>query len=616
MYRLSKRSWVKAGMLLALLFTFGVFVTSCDSTHQGETTYPATADGAEAFMDAAEQELLTYWMASERAAWVQQNFITTDTEAIAADAQAELIGVTMRLASEAARFNSLDLDPALTRKLQMIKTALPLAAPADPALQAELSSITASMGSTYSRGKYCPQGADGDCLDLTDMSRIIGESRDQQQLLDLWQGWRTISPPMREQYQRFVELGNAGAQDLGFADLGELWRSGYDMPADEFADEIERLWQQVMPLYEALHCHVRASLAETYGAGSVPETDLIPAHLLGNMWSQSWGYVYDLVAPPESDPGYDLTELLQKAGVDEREMVRYGERFFSSLGFEPLPESFWERSLFVKPADRDVVCHASAWNLDWKDDLRIKMCIEINDEDFVTIHHELGHNYYQRAYNSQTPIHQDSANDGFHEGIGDTIALSITPDYLVKVGLLDKAPSAEGDLGQLMKMALDKIAFLPFGMLVDQWRWKVFSGEIAPGDYNSAWWELREKYQGIKAPLPRSEADFDPGAKYHIPANTPYTRYFLAGILQFQLHRSLCELSGFEGPLHRCSIYDNKEAGRQLIDMLELGKSRPWHEALELLTGSPEMDATAIIDYFAPLMTWLDEQNKDRSCGW
>jgi peptidyl-dipeptidase A len=616
MYRLGKRSWVKTGMLLVLLSTFGVCVTSCDTTHQGETVHPATAAGAKAFMDAAEQELLTYWMASERAAWVQQNFITNDTEAIAADAQAELIGVTMRLASEAARFNSLDLDPALKRKLQMIKTALPLAAPADPALQAELSSITASMGSTYSRGKYCPQGTDGECMDLTEMSRIIGKSRDQQQLLDLWQGWRTISPPMREQYQRFVELGNAGAQDLGFADLGELWRSGYDMPADEFAVEIERLWQQVMPLYKALHCHVRASLAETYGADSVPETDLIPAHLLGNMWSQSWGYVYDLVAPEQSDPGYDLTELLQANGVDEREMVRFGERFFSSLGFEPLPESFWERSLFVKPADRDVVCHASAWNLDWKDDLRIKMCIEINDEDFVTIHHELGHNYYQRAYNSQSPLHQDSANDGFHEGIGDTIALSITPDYLVEVGLLDKVPSVEGDLGQLMKMALDKIAFLPFGMLVDQWRWKVFSGEIAPEDYNSAWWELREKYQGIKAPLPRSEADFDPGAKYHIPANTPYTRYFLAGILQFQLHRSLCELTGFEGPLHRCSIYDNKEAGRQLIDMLELGKSRPWHEALELLTGSPEMDATAIVDYFAPLMTWLDEQNKDRSCGW
>ena len=322
------------------------------------------------------------------------------------------------------------------------------------------------------------------------------------------------------------------------------------------------------------------------------------------------------MAPPEGKTGVDLTEILRERKIDELEMVRYGERFFTSLGFDPLPETFWQRSLFIKPQDRDVVCHASAWDIDSKDDLRIKMCIQINDEDFSTIHHELGHNFYQRAYNEQPTLFQGSANDGFHEAVGDTIALSVTPEYLKQIGLIDKVPGADGDLALLMRMALDKIAFLPFGLLMDQWRWKVFSGEIDPADYNASWWELREKYQGIESPVKRTERDFDPGAKYHIPANVSYTRYFLAYILQFQFHRSLCETAGYKGPLHRCSIYADKKAGRRLQAMLEMGQSRPWPEALAALTGSNRLDATAIIDYFAPLMTWLDEQNEGRNIGY
>jgi peptidyl-dipeptidase A len=291
-------------------------------------------------------------------------------------------------------------------------------------------------------------------------------------------------------------------------------------------------------------------------------------------------------------------------------MVKYGESFFTSLGFESLPASFWERSLFTKPQDREVVCHASAWDVDAQKDVRIKMCIKINDEDFVTVHHELGHNYYQMAYAPQSYLYQDSANDGFHEAIGDTIALSVTPEYLKKIGLIDQVPDASSDIGLLLKMALDKIAFLPFGYLVDQWRWKVFSGEVKPQDYNKAWWELVGKYQGLAAPVARSEKDFDAGAKYHIAANVPYARYFLATVLQFQFHRALCRIAGYKGPLHRGSIYGNKEAGAKLKQMLAMGMSRPWPEALKALTGEDRMDATAIVDYFAPLKKWLDEQNK------
>jgi peptidyl-dipeptidase A len=388
------------------------------------------------------------------------------------------------------------------------------------------------------------------------------------------------------------------------------------MPPEAFGPELDRLWGQLKPLYDSLHCYVRARLNQKYGDAVVPLDQPIPAHVLGNMWAQEWDQIYDVVAPPSADPGYDLTKVLRAKKVDEVGMVKYGEKFFVSLGFEPLPQTFWERSLFKEPRDRSVVCHASAWDIDNKDDLRIKVCVKINDEDFRTVHHELGHNFYQRAYNNLPFLYQDSANDGFHEAVGDTIALSITPEYLKEIGLINRVPDESKDIGLLMKKALEKVAFLPFGLLIDQWRWKVFSGEITPADYNKAWWDLRLKYQGVRPPVARSEADFDPGAKYHVPANTPYMRYFLADILQFQLHRGLCQAAGFKGPLHRCSIYNNKEAGARLAKMLELGASRPWPDALEAVTGQRQMDATAISDYFAPLKTWLDQQNQGQKCGW
>ncbi len=573
-----------------------------------------TVQEADEYVRNAESRLLELGIKAERAAWVQSNFITDDTEILAAEAQKNLLAAVMESAKGAARFNGMDLPPDLSRKLGLLKTALTLAAPDDPAKQQELSEITAGMESRYGRGEYCRGG--GECLDLEELEQIMAQSRDAAVLLDAWRGWRTISPPIRPMYVRFVELANEGARELGYRDLGVLWRSGYDMDPEAFAAELDRLWGQVRPLYEALHCHVRASLAKVYGKDLVPARGPVPAHLLGNMWSQSWQNVYDLAAPPGGDPGYDLTRLLARKQVDAVEMVRIGERFFTSLGFDPLPATFWERSLFVKPSDRDVVCHASAWDIDAVDDLRIKMCIQANEEDFTTIHHELGHVFYDRAYNRLSPLYRDGANDGFHEGIGDTLALSITPDYLVRIGLLDEVPGEGADLGLLMRMALDRVAFLPFGLLVDQWRWKVFSGEVPPEHYNRAWWDLRLKYQGISPPVPRTESDFDPGAKYHIPGNTPYTRYFLASILQFQFHRALCEEAGYEGPLHRCSIYGNEEAGARLMSTLGMGSSRPWPDALEALTGSRSMDATAIIDYFAPLAAWLEKANEGRTCGW
>jgi peptidyl-dipeptidase A len=587
-----------------------VVMCCCGSVARAEGP---SADEAQAFVAQAESELLASWIEAERAAWVQANFITGDTQLIAAKAKQRMIEVNVRLAHEAARFDGLELPADTARKLMLIKTALTLPAPSDEAATEELTQITAGLEGAYGAGVYCR--ADGSCLDLGTLEDIMATSRNPGTLLDAWTGWRTVSVPMRKDFVRYVELANQGARELGFTDIGALWRSKYDMPADDFAADLDRIWLQVKPLYDKLHCYVRARLVARYGSDVVPPDGPIPAHLLGNMWAQSWRDIDDVVAPGDADPGYDLTALLQQRGVDPLEMVRIGEGFFSSLGFEPLPETFWQRSLFTKPRDRDVVCHASAWDIDWKDDLRLKMCIDINAEDFETVHHELGHNYYQRAYNDLDPLYRDSANDGFHEAVGDTLALSITPAYLVKLGFLDEMPESDVVALQL-RSALDKIAFLPFGLLVDQYRWKVFSGEISPQDYNAAWWALRLKYQGVAPPVTRSEADFDPGAKYHVTANVPYTRYFLAGVLQFQLHRALCQAAGFEGPLNECSIYGNPAAGAKLKALLEMGREKPWQDALEAATGSRQVDATAILDYYAPLSAWLDEQTEGLTCGW
>jgi peptidyl-dipeptidase A len=572
-----------------------------------------TAAEAKAFVDEAEARLLALAVDASRNAWVQNTYITHDTEILAAKANERLISAGVDFAKKAPRYDRLQLPEETARKLKLLKLGLTLAAPSDPKESEEVTRIGAAMESEYGKGKYCPQK--DKCLDLEDITKIMAESRDPALLLDVWRGWHTIAIPMRPQFQRFVELANKGARELGFEDSGAMWRSKYDMPPDAFAKEVDRLWEQLKPLYLSLHAYVRWKLREKYG-DIVPANGPIPAHLLGNMWAQDWSNVYDLVAPNDADPGYDLTKILKAKNLDAKEMVRYGERFFGSLGFAPLPETFWDRSLFTKPRDRDVVCHASAWDVDNENDLRLKMCIQPTAEDFSTIHHELGHNFYQRAYNTKPGLFRDSANDGFHEAVGDTIALSITPEYLVKIGFLDKAPDPSKDIGLLLNRALEKLAFLPFGLVVDQWRWKVFEGSITPANYNAGWWDLRTRYQGVASSVARTEKDFDPGAKYHVPANVPYTRYFLAAVLQFQFHRALSKAAGCTGPLNRCSIYGSKEAGKRLDTMLQMGLSRPWPDALEALSGQREMDATAIRDYFAPLQKWLDEQNKGKPVGW
>jgi peptidyl-dipeptidase A len=611
--------------LFAVLLASALAVSAQSQNTAPRSRHPATPAGAKAFLAEVNEQLLELVNASSRAGWTQSTYITPDTEIMAAQANEALVNAQTNYAKEAVRFDKVQVSPDERRQLYLLKSSLTMSAPADPKEAEELSRLVASMESVYGSGKYCPEAptkpASGaappgkDCLDVEMITEILAEKRDPKRLQEVWEGWHTISIPIKKDYARFVELSNKGARVLGFKDTGVMWRGKYDMPAEAFAKELDRLWEQLRPLYLSLHTYTRTKLREKYGE-SVPESGPIPAHLLGNLWQQDWSNIYDIVAPAGEKPAFSLTDNLKAKKTDPVEMVRIGERFFSSLGFAPLPKTFWERSMFVKPRDREVVCHASAWDIDSVEDLRIKMCIDVNAEDFSTIHHELGHNYYQRAYNQLPMIFRDSANDGFHEALGDVLSLSVTPEYLVQIGLLDEAPDAAADTGLLLRGALEGLAFLPFGLLVDQWRWQVFSGAITTDNYNAAWWDLKLKYQGVAPPSPRGEELFDPGAKYHVPANTPYTRYFLARILQYQFHRSLAKAAGCTRPLHRCSIYGNKEAGKRIDAMMKMGASKPWPDALEALTGQRQMDASAMAEYFQPLKEWLDKQNAGKKTGW
>jgi peptidyl-dipeptidase A len=572
---------------------------------------------AKAFVASAEAQLSAYADRAQRVAWVNATFITDDTDAMAAEAGAEGTLLQVKLAKEAARFNSVTgLDADTARKLFLLRQAIVLPAPDTPGAAKELAEIATRLQSTYGKGKGTARGKE---TVGNDLEALMGTERDPKVLQEMWESWHKVGTPMAGDYARLVEIANAGAKELGFADTGAMWRAGYDMPAADFEKLIDRLLAEVMPLYVDLHCYTRAKLNQKYGDAVQPKTGPIRADLLGNMWAQEWASIYDVVAPAGAgEVGYDIGDLLTAKKAGPLDMVKYGENFYSSLGFAPLPGTFWTRSQFTKPADREVVCHASAWDIDNKDDLRIKMCIKVNATDFVTIHHELGHNYYQRAYKAQPFLYLNSANDGFHEAIGDWAALNVTPEYLVKVGLLDQAkvPDASRDVGLLLRQAMEKVPGMPWTALVDKWRWGVFAGTTRPADYNKAWTDLRLKYQGIIPPGERPADAFDPGAKFHIPGNTPYARYFLARILQFQFYEAACHQAGWTGPLHRCSVFGDKAVGAKLNAMLEMGMSKPWPEALAAFTGNKEMSGKAMLAYFAPLHAWLKQQNKGQKCGW
>ncbi|PNF19925.1 hypothetical protein B7P43_G11508 [Cryptotermes secundus] len=493
----------------------------------------------------------------------------------------------------------------------------------DDAELSELNGRETAMTTIYSSAKICPYNkqecdlaTEGLSLD-PGMEAVISTSQDYDELTYVWKAWRDVSgAKMREDYKTYVELSNLAAQKNGFSDNGEMWRNEFETEA--FVEDMQELWKQVEPLYLELHTYVRRRLRTLY-EDKLGDDDLIPAHILGNMWAQSWENIYDIVKPYPNATGVDVTKNLNDQGYNPLRMFQASDEFYKSLGLPENSMSYDESvAMIEKPEDgRVVVCHASAWDFCDRHDFRIKMCTKVNMEDFVTIHHEMGHIQYYIQYKDQPYALRAGANPGFHEAVGDTIALSVsTPQHLQKVGLLqDYADTKEDNINALMQIALQKVAFLPFGLLIDMWRWDVFSGKVNESQWNTHWWELRETIQRVKPPVSRSEADFDPGAKYHVPASSQYISYFVAHILQFQFHKSLCIVAeqyvpnNPDRPLHKCDIYQSQKAGQLLRDGLSIGSSRHWTEALQILTGESKMNGSALLEYFQPLYEFLKAEN-------
>jgi len=607
-----RRALANGCMLSAALFA----LSACDKPAAPAAQTAATQENADEFVVRVNKEMSELSREGSAAGFTYATYINPDTEFLNAKASERFLAYFSTAVEQAKAYQKQQLSPSTARAIELLKLGVSAPAPNDAVKRAELAAIRSKMQGMYGAAKYCPKGPES-CKDQTQLADVLARSRNYDELTEAWTGWHSTARPIRKDYTRFVELANEGAQELGFANLGAMWRSNYDMTPDEFTKETARLWEQVKPLYGQLHCYVRDRLQKTYGAARVPSGKPIPAQLLGNLWAQEWAEIYPLVEPYPGVSDLDVTAALKQQKYDAVKIAQSAESFYVSLGFPKLPETFWQRSMLTKPADRDVQCHASAWHMDGKEDVRIKQCIEPTQGELMTVYHELGHVFYYLSYREQPYLFQGGANDGFHEAIGDTVNLSMTPAYLHQIGLTGAVKrSPQATINEQMKLALDKIAFLPFGKMIDEWRWQVFAGEVKPENYNAAWWQLREQYQGVAAPVPRSEEDFDPGAKYHIPANTPYTRYFLSFILQFQFHKALCEAAGNTGPLSECSVYGNAEAGKRLRAMLALGQSQPWQDTLEKLTGKRQADAAAIIEYFAPLLQWLQEQNQGKTCGW
>ena len=639
-------------LLLALAIGAGlVTLAACkkDEPATDSAATPAAPKGetADQFIARVNDEFKKMYPEMTAAQWLSSTYINDDSQLLAAKGNERYLTQLNSWIEQAKKFEGQQMSPETARAIQLLKLATAMPAPKDPAKLAELTQIATRMEGTYGAGTYCTGEGDAKkCRQLGELEDVLRSSRDYDAQLDAWQGWHTIAQPMRQDYRRFVELVNEGAKELGYADAGEMWRAGYDMTPAELAAETDRLWGQVKPLYEQLHCYTRTKLQATYGVEKGQVNGLLPAHLMGNMWQQDWGNLWDMLEPYKGAGSLDITGALEKQyqadyqaalakagpgpGTDKlfqaereaqlqvaKQMTERAQDFYTSLGMPKLPESYWTKTQFIKPMDRDVVCHASAWDMNMSGDVRTKMCIKPNEEDFTTIYHELGHVYYYLAYNKLPPLFQTGAHDGFHEAIGDTMVLAMTPDYLKSIGMVgEQQQSNEALINAQMRMALAKVSFMPFGLMIDRWRWGVFDGSIKPADYNKAWWELKAKYQGVAPATARGEDFFDPGAKYHVPGNTPYTRYFLSHVLQFQFYKGLCDAAGYKGPLYNCSFYGNKAAGQKFWAMLEKGASQPWQATLKELTGGEKMDAGAVLEYFAPLQDWLKQQNEGQTCGW
>ncbi|KAM3960983.1 angiotensin-converting enzyme isoform 1-T1 [Aphomia sociella] len=553
------------------------------------------------------------------AAWQYESNITTYNEEY-------MLQVSLEIAEEEKEswketmsylwheFEDEDLKRMFRKYSELGTSALP------EDLNQRLLQAVSNMQTIYAKATICDYKDRNKC-DLhvePDVTNIFANSEDPEELKYTWLEWhKAAGAPSRGNFTEYVQMDNEAAKLNGYDSVAEWWLSEYE--ADDSEDQFASLWSQIKPLYQQIHAYVRRQLRLKYGEDIVSAKGPIPAHLLGNIWAQTWGNVEKFTRPYPNKPDVDVTSALIAQNYTALKMFKTAEEFFKSLNLTAMPDMFWEKSIIEKPDDgRDLVCHASAWDFYDGEDFRIKQCTTITSEFFATTHHEMGHIQYYLQYKKQPVVYRGGANPGFHEAVGDVIALSVsTPKHLKVMGLLEDGPEdAESNINQLYKMGLDKIVFLPFGYLLDLFRYGVFRGTTTTRDYNCHFWRLRETLQGVEPPAPRSEEDFDAAAKYHVAADVEYMRYYISYIIQFQFHRALCQLAGEYSPgdsdklLSTCDIYRSQPAGEALGKMLQMGSSKPWPDAMEALTGQRNMDASGVLEYFEPLYEWLKTENE------
>ncbi|XP_059056714.1 angiotensin-converting enzyme-like [Achroia grisella] len=509
-------------------------------------------------------------------------------------------------------------DPDLKRMFKKYSELGTSALPED--LNQRLLTAISNMQSIYAKATICDYKDRNKC-DLhvePDVTDIFANSEDPEELKYTWLEWhKAAGAPSRGNFTEYIQMDNEAAKLNGYDSVAEWWLSEYE--SDDSEDQFASLWSQIKPLYQQIHAYVRRQLRLKYGEDVVPTKGPIPAHLLGNIWAQTWGNIEKFTRPYPNKADVDVTSALIAQNYTVLKMFETAEEFFKSLNLSAMPDLFWEKSIIEKPNDgRELVCHASAWDFYDGEDFRIKQCSTLTSAFFKTTHHEMGHIQYYLQYKDQPVIYRGGANPGFHEAVGDVIALSVsTPKHLKVIGLLEDGPEdTESNINQLYKMGLDKIVFLPFAYLLDLFRYGVFRGTTTTRDYNCHYWRLRETLQGVEPPAPRSEDDFDPAAKYHVAADVEYMRYYISYIIQFQFHRSLCQLANEYSPgdssklLSACDIYKSQPAGEALGKMLQMGSSKPWPDAMEALTGQRNMDASGVLEYFEPLHEWLKAENE------
>ncbi|XP_052286831.1 angiotensin-converting enzyme-like [Dreissena polymorpha] len=613
-----------------------VMRSACDSQMHYDEPLP---DDVSEFVDDVTQFVGTWDMClgkwQSKTAYADWNYETDLTDANAqknTDVSVQRSGFTKQLSVQAtkvlnhAHFSELDDDIKRQVRLLAFETS-----PKDPDDNIALETTKNDLQKIYSTATV-----NGLPLE-PNVTEVMSHSRDPDVLLGAWWGWRNATGPlMKDKYERMIGLLNKGATDNGFANYADAWEESQFDSTDDIEEQAAKLWMEIKPLYEQLHAYVRHRLAAYYHDYRSFNNDIkfwgvfrqgaMPAHLQGNMWSQQWENIYDIVKPYPEEVEKDYDKMLKEKVFDAAKLFKMAEQFYTSIGLFPMTNDFWKYSMITKPEGRDVVCHASAFDFYTtkppNNDFRIKMCTEINMDSFETIHHEMGHITYFMAYQDQPTVYRDGANSGFHEAIGDTISLSaMTRQHLERllgdgqgtpvqtVRSAEQGKPSKGDINYLMRKALIKVAFLPFGYLIDKWRWDVMRGTVTKDQYNRHWWKLILQYQGLVSSVPRSEKDFDPGSKYHIPSDSPYICYFISFISQFQFYEAMCEAAGHQGPLYNCDFYQSVEAGNKLKALLQLGKSKPWPTAMEALTGSKEIHSSAILKYFKPLYDWLVAEN-------